>query len=201
MDAKDILDLAQQIAKLDIPGTIRCAARVADVANHIQRISGEAPGDTSRFEAELESLGKGAWWSPGHNLAIHRGKEAWSFWSFTLLPSFATKRAYRDDLGGIVIRPTWRLAADRQALEMASKTASTLIENMRAWPTLKETIHREVSWINDTFGVRIPDIITTKLVEGVDEQAQRRWGVNRLRVPERLIPLDGAAPRDLGAWE
>lgn len=201
MDPKDILDLAQQIADLDIPGTLRCAATVADIADHFQKMAGEAPGDVTLFETELRPLGKGAWWCPGRNLVAHRGRTAWSFWSFTLLPPFASKRAYRDDLGGLVVRPVWRLATDRLVPELTSKVASTTIEQMRAWPTLEETGRRELAWIEGTFGVLIPEGTKTTLLRVVDGQAHLRWRLNRLEVKDKLIPLDGGAARDLGDWE
>jgi hypothetical protein len=201
MDPKRASELAEQIATLDIPGTLRCAARVADVADHLHSLVGNAPGDTTRFETELESLAKGAWWVPGRNLVAHRGNAAWSFWSFTLLPLYASKTAYRDDLGGIVIRPLWRLAADQNAPEMTAKLAATAIENMRGWPTLEATARKELAWIETSFGIKIPESIVAGLVGVVDKQAHLRWGLNRLQLKDRLIPLDGALARELGEWE
>lgn len=199
--SKEIHKLAEQVADLDIPGTLRCAARIVDAADHIRSLAGDAPGDASSFEAKLQPLGKSAWWVPDRNLVAHRGKEAWSFWSFTLLPVYANKRGFREDLGSIVLRPVWRLATDLDVPEMTTKIATRTIERMRLYPTLQDTAQREMAWIDQTFGVKVPDKIATALVCAVGKQARLRWGVNRLLLKDRLIPLDGGKARDLEKWQ
>lgn len=192
--------IAHQVATSGIPGTLRCASQISNVYEHLCSRPGEAPGDTRVFDAQLEPL-YGAWWVPERNLVAHRGNEAWSFWSFTMLPFYAEKTAYREDLGGIVVRPRWRLASDRFVSEMTPELAKAAVEKMQGWPTLQETGHRELAWIESTFGMKVPDRVATPLLWALDKQAHVRWPLNRLALKDRLIPLDGGPARDLGDWE
>ena len=106
-----------------------------------------------------------------------------------MLPYFPAKRAYREDLNGIVIRPMWRLAATlKDELEVRA---------IEGGPTIAATVDKELSWMEHQFGIEIPADIRASLVADSLDQARRRWGVPSTRTQDRLIPLDGALPRDL----
>jgi hypothetical protein len=108
-----------------------------------------------------------------------------NLWTFTILPYFPVKRAYREDINCLVIRPAWR------PLEASlGKIASS-------YPTVATTVDRELSWMAQQFNIEIPQNIRTILVAHSQEQAEKRWGMDPLMIKERLIPLDGALPRDV----
>ena len=99
-----------------------------------------APGTNktaSTFEG-LEPLERGGWWLPPHNLIVKAAALGSTLWTFTLLPYFPLKRAYREDLNGIVVRPAWRLLAT------TSRVAS---EAFPKYPTISTTVDKELSWL------------------------------------------------------
>lgn len=201
MDPSEIRKLAEEIAALDIPGTLHCASRMAGIADHIQGLAAPMGWEDGAPFRNLEAIGDSAWWAPPRNLVAHKGRHGWGFWSFTILPLFANRCAFREDLNGIVIRPAWRLASDKRVGKMSPRLASSVADQMSRYPTLAETIGKEVAWIEGSFGVKVPDGITAGLLQDVEGQARRRWGMNKLKAKDRLIPFDGSKPRDLGPWE
>lgn len=135
----------------------------------------------------LEALERGGWWLPPHNLVMKHSALGTGVWTFTLLPYFPIKRAYREDLNGIVIRPAWRL------LTTTSRVAS---EDFPRYPTISTTVDKELSWLEKQFSIEVPTDIRAVLVAASLDQARRRWGADPTRIKDRLIPLDGALPRD-----
>ncbi len=200
MDPKAITKLAQDMVSLDVPGASGCASRIIDVADHLRSLSAKEEAEPLWFGGGVEPFGANAWWVPPRNLVAHKGCGGWSFWSFTLLPSFAVKRAFREDLGGIVIRPAWR-PSDKDVPDMSVRLACDISQKMEEFPTLSETVYREMAWIEDTFGVKVPNRIVSGFVRAVDKQARETWGASRLEIRERLVPLDGGPSRDIGKWE
>jgi len=144
----------------------------------------------------LDPLGSTGWWLKPHNLVLASSGLGWNLWTFTILPYFPTKRAARLDLNGIVIRPIWRVSRfgpDALTPEHVRDTRA-LIEK---FPSVTTTVSRELSWIEHEFDVEVPQNIRDTLVAASMRQAQSRWGTPHWRVADRLIPLDGAMPRDV----
>ena len=177
----EIQQLAVDVAAFPLPGLIEAAAKTIQAAEALA----VSPGRDNKTAAEDSK------WEPPHNLALRLSSTGWGFWTFTVLPYFPVKRAYREDLNGIVIRPMWRLASTlKDELKVASQQLTTV-------PAIATTVDKELSWMEHRFGIEIPADIRASLVADSLDQARRRWGVPSTRIRERLIPLDGAMPRDL----
>ena len=127
----------------------------------------------------------------------------YNFWRFSILPYFPKRKAYREDLAGIVIHPIWHpdTKAPDHLRTLDVEQAKKLIAYARQAPTVQETVRLELAWMETTFSIRIPEAIQGKILKDTLATAKRRWGVDRLRVKDRLLPLDGSAPRDLGGFE
>jgi len=178
------------------------ADELAAMPKQADELDNEDSASAALFDEHLERFKKGsAWWDPPRNLAINRALMAWNFWQFTILPTFPAKRAYREDLDGIVIRPTWRPASDQDVRLMTLELAEKLIGHVRSSPSIEATVTKELAWIETKFGIKIPGSIKSTLGKNALATAKRRWGANRLRLKDRFIPLDGSKPRDLGSWE
>lgn len=153
---------------------------------------------------ELEAMPKsaGAWWMPPRNVVLNQTLlGGFNLWRFTVLPLFPERRAYSEKLGGIVIHPIWRPLGS-QTIELTLETAKKLVGGMRKSPTIQDDVRKEIDWIEKKFSIRVPETIVAKLVKDAIPTAKRRWNVDRLRVKDRLIPLDPMmAPRDLDSLE
>ena len=201
-------DDLQSLAEATLPWDQTLAIRLRTAAETLVALPKQAGEDdaeaevVSLFDAELKRFKEGSgWWNTPNNLAINRALPAWNFWQFTILPMFPAKRAFREDLNGLVIRPYWRLASDRHVEVMTPELARKLVAQVKDSPTVQATVEKELAWIEQQFSVQIPGDIKTRLATGSASVALGRWSVNRLRLKDRLIPLDGGRPRDLGAWE
>jgi hypothetical protein len=137
----------------------------------------------------LEPLGSGGSWAPPHNLVAKFSARGFGLWTFSILPYFPVKRAYREDLNSIVIRPAWR----PMPLEVNTRHAS---EAFPKYPTISTTVDKELSWLEKQFSIEVPADIRAVLVAASLDQARQRWGADPTRIKDRLIPLDGALPRD-----
>jgi len=149
-----------------------------------------APGKdkTASVVEGLEPIGQGSWWTPPHNLVLKASAMGgWGLWTFTVLPYFPVKRAYREDLNSIVLRPAWRLLAT---------TTRVAFDGIPKYPTISATVDKEVGWLERQFSIEVPRDIRAVLVAASLDQARRRWGADATRIKDRLIPLDGALPRD-----
>jgi hypothetical protein len=176
----EIQQLAADVAAMPIPGLMEVAAATMKAAESLAVVPAE--GKTA---SEVK-------WQPPHNLALRPTAMGWSGWVFTLLPYFPTKRAFREDLNGIVIRPMWRMAAI-----FGPQKLKTATQRLADGPTIAATVDKELTWMEHRFGIEVPPDIRAGLVADSLRQARLRWGVPPSRIRDRLIPLDGAMPRDL----
>jgi len=178
------------------------ADELSAIPKQADEMDNEDSASAALFDEKLERFPKGsAWWSSPQNMAINRAMVAWNFWRFTILPMFPAKRAYREDLNGIVIRPAWRPVSDQNVALMTLELAEKLVGHVKSSPTLQATVEKELSWIERTFGIKVPAGVRASLAKDSLKAAKRRWNANQLRLKDRLIPLDGGKPRDLGSWE
>jgi hypothetical protein len=179
----EIQQLAVDVAAFPLPGLIEVAAATVKVAEDIAASPGKGRSAAKGLVGN---------WDPPHNRTIQASVLGRSYWVFTILPYFPVKRAYREDLNSIVIRPTWRLAS-----VVEGEVTKEAFEQIRQGPTIATTVDKELSWMEHRFGIEIPADIRASLVADSLTQARRRWGVPPTRIRDRLIPLDGALPRDL----
>jgi hypothetical protein len=196
---QELGQLAERLAKHPSPGALEAAVGVLKAREGTHIASGVKGRLATRFEG-LEPIGHG-WWNPPQNWVIKQAADGFGIWTFTLLPYFPGRRAYREDLNGIVIRPVWRLAHFWQPAELvAAQTKEAGHDGycLRTHPTVEETTQRELDWLTKQ-GADIPEDLRERLVAGSLDQARRRWGTDSRKVKERLIPLDGAMARDLDA--
>lgn len=202
----NLAKVAQHIASL--PGSLEGASRVLNVSDelaYIPKVSAEED-DEERLGMEylqdhLEPFKKGsALWLPPHNLCLNRALMGWNLWVFTILPHFPKKKAYRSDLNGIVIRPSWTSLPNKDFSAVDLKLAERLVSVMQKATTVQETIRKEMDWIEREFKIEIPSAIRSRMEKECLTMARRRWGVDLLRLKDRLIPLDGSKPRDLSSW-
>lgn len=186
-----IQQIATDIAAFPVPGVTEAAAHAMRVAEVLAGVPGRVKIATEGLEPFEAPVG---WWVPPHNLAMRTSVMGPSLWVFTLLPHFPVRRAYREDLNGIVIRPVWRLASVFEPTEENVKRAA---HQLQSGPTVSATVDKELTWMEHRFDIEIPKSIRAGLVANSLDQAQRRWAVDQSQIRDRLIPLDGALPRDL----
>lgn len=193
---------------------LRLASADPELRTHLLRALKATPSEAEgspedRLKKELQPLGKNAYWKPPHNLAVNFALMGANLWVFTILPLFWQKKAYREDLKGIVIHPIWTSVKEGRTLgnvdlggfrEMNAQQVQALLGIFPKMPNIEQTVSKELAAIETHFGIQIPGDIQRTLIQESLKTAKRRWGVDRLRVKNRLIPLDGSKPRDLGAW-
>jgi len=193
--------IAQGLANL--PEALDLSEQVVVASYHLAEQSPEEEADPESeaityLDSQMERLPKKrAWWMPPRNFLINQALMGYNFWQFTILPLFPQRMAYREDLAGIVIHPSWRPASDHLVRDLDPEIAQKLVTHARTASTVQETARQELDWIERTFSIRIPNDIQGKIVKDALPSAKRRWGVDHLRIKNRLIPLDGSAPRDL----
>lgn len=206
----ELREIAAQV--LDLPlldklATSERVSRVADAFLGTSKTSADAdesgvPTDEAMAidlldEESKRFKGAMTWWIAPHNLALNQAALAWNLWTFTILPLFADRRAYDAKNNGIVIRPSWRPFSSTNFRDLDLVLAKKILGQMRTFPTVQETVRRELEWIESKFSIRIPEGIQEKILKDILAVANRRWGVNQLRVKNRLIPLDGSPPKDV----
>ena len=175
----EIQRLAVDVASFPLPGTTEAAASTLRVAEILTNADDSIKKTASR-------------WSPPYNFAIRPTTMGCGLWTFTILPYFPVRRAYREDLNGVVVRPMWRLM---RTLE--PEGVKTAAKRLQGGPTIAATVDKELTWIERQFDIKIPADIRAGFVANSLDQARRRWGISSSRIRDRLIPLDGAMPRDL----
>jgi hypothetical protein len=176
-----------------------------DETDRLQRGEAEAKEILNR---EMEPLKRG-FWMPPHNIALNFALMGANLWTFTILPLFWKKKSYRADLNGIVIHPAWRSVNHDRLGPMSMSgfeyltpaVAESLVAGFKRVETIPDTVKKEIRLIEQAFGIDVPSNISSQLVADSIKVAKRRWGVNTLKVKDRLIPLDGSKPRDLGAFD
>jgi hypothetical protein len=159
--------------------------------------------------ANLESLPRG-FWMPPHNLALNFALMGANLWRFTILPYGWQRTGYRQSLNGIIIHPIWTSVGDGRALGtmnmsgfsyLTMDVAKKLVAAFKDIETIPETVKKELVLLEKHFNIEIPGNVEGPLIVESVKVAKRRWNVDRMRVKNRLIPLDGSKPRDLGSWE
>jgi hypothetical protein len=167
----------------------------------------EQPDDygqaTAVLNKELEALPKHGWWSPPHNYVVNGALMNLNGWVFTILPFRAEKKAYRpasDRLPeGIVIDPNW--ASDGKDGPWSGKMAEAFAKYAKSQPSIPDTVRRELTAIEHHFKIQIPASVQSALIADSLKVAKRRWGLDRLRRRNILIPFDGGKPITLGSWD
>lgn len=201
---EELTDIAHGMSGL--PGALGLSSQVLASALHLAELGDPSdPEDESPeqaavaiLDAELEALPKKrAWWSPPRNFLINQGLSAYNFYRFTILPMYAARMAYNEALGGIVIHPIWTPLNNDYIRSLDVAAATKLVAIARKSATIQEDVRQELAWIERTFKIDIPDKIKATLTKDALTTAKRRWGVDRLKTKNRLIPLDGSPARDL----
>lgn len=157
------------------------------------------------LDANMIRMGKrdSAWWLPAHNFGINMtmlGKL--NLWVFTILPFHAQTAAYLPEgeghPAGIVTHAIWRphgrLKDDYPA---TAKNAEVMLRWAKQHAMVGDSVQREMKWIEDTFHIDIPTAIKTRWAQEAPKLAARRWSIDRLRVKDRFIPLDGGPAQDM----
>lgn len=159
------------------------------------------------FEKELTKFPKkNGWWDPPKNMAINSALMGLNLWKFTLLPFRAHLRAYHAATErlpeGIVIHPNWDSVNNDLYADDDLSVAEVLIRVVKSTgQTLQEMVTAEIKWIETKFHVQVPEFIPTKLRTEIQKIATRRWGADRLRLRDTLIPFDGSKSVELGAFD
>jgi len=169
------------------------------------------------LDKELTKLKKHGWWAPGKNYVVNWAIMGINTWRFSILPPRADKTAYRPEEDpypgrpeyfkpeGLVIRPMWIPAGDRdpskgRTLDANPKVAQILADYAKQQREVKDTVASELKWVESKFGIDIPSKIQSKLISDAEQVAKRRWGVDRLRVKNTLVPFDGSKPIPLSTF-
>lgn len=199
-------DLAASLANLAVDGSLDLSGRALAASLRLAEMAPEVKEDEDPAEAmfleNLETLPKSgrAWWLPPHNLIVNQTLlGGYNLWRFTILPFFPKKKAYSETLAGIVIHPAW-LSMNDSTYDGTRDFAERIVSAAKKAPTVQEAARAELAWIEREFSIRIPESVQGAIIKDALPTAKRRWGVDRLRIKDRLIPLDGSPPRDLGAW-
>jgi hypothetical protein len=165
----------------------------------------------SLFDRELTKFPKrNGWWDPPKNLALNSSLMGINLWSFSLLPYHPLKRAYRAASDrfpdrfpeGIVIHPNWHPVNDKVYSDDDPEIAQKMVQMVKGFnSTLQSTVVEQMRWIETKFSIKIPDFIEAKLKLEVVKIATRRWGANRLKTKDTLIPFDGSKAIELGTFD
>lgn len=164
------------------------------------------------LDENMVRLGKkdSAWWLPAHNFGINMtmlGKL--NLWVFSVLPLFAQKKAYlpagedpKLEPAGIVTHAIWTPHPHYRNDDFPAtlKTAEVLLKAAKQHSMVGETVEREMAWIENEFHIDIPTMIKTRWSQEAPKLAARRWSVDRLRVKDKFIPLDGQPAQDMSSW-
>lgn len=158
---------------------------------------------------ELAPLTPNGFWDPQRAWALNFAFMGPNIWRYTLFP-FGLARGYRKDLNGLVVHQTWKPVDARGDLGYKDSsgftyldvaTAKKIVSAIQLGPTLEDVVRTELSAIENQFEIKIPLSISNALVKEAPKVAARRWSANKMRIKDRLIPLDGSAPRDLAVFE
>jgi len=168
------------------------------------------------FDREMVRLGrKDSWWLPAHNLVVNipflghgfSKPLLWmNFWAFTILPMFANRRAYmpadpeHGTPAGIVLHPNWTSIVKPDELLATLENAQKVLAAARQRPMVGETVEREMAWIEREFHIDIPSAIKAKWAQEAPRVAARRWSVDRVRLKDTFVPLDGRKPVQMGSF-
>lgn len=200
----EVLELAEKMAQVEVPDALDLSARLLASSVHLAEQPSSEEQDpeavaVAYFDSELEQFPKGrAWWLPPRDCVINQAAMGYNLWRFTILPFYPKKRAYSEAQAGIVIHPIWvPVKNDHLIRTVDLDTAKQMVAVVRKAPTIQDTVRQELAWIEREFSIRIPEGIQSQILKDALPTARRRWSVDRLRVKDRLIPLDGSAPRDL----
>lgn len=165
------------------------------------------------LQSELEALPKRhALWKPPHNLLLNFALMGLNLWYFRVLPMFWQRNGYRTSRGteGIVIHPSWESTGSGRAVghmdmsgffHLDMDIAEKLIRAVKSSKPIPVTVAEELKDLETHFGISIPSSIKSEIVRQSVAMAKRRWGVDRLKMRDRFIPLDGSKPWDLGSFE
>lgn len=157
--------------------------------------------EAEKFVSEnFESMKGGGWWIPNHNLLLNQTMMGTcNLWVFSMLPLFPKKKAFNTKHNGIVIHPDWH-PYDKRVFDMSLADVKKVYVAAKSSPTVQDTVRRELAWVESEFKIQIPEAIQSKLVKSAVTTAVRRWGADRLRTKDQVIPLDGSKPFPLSAW-
>lgn len=157
--------------------------------------------EAEKFVSEnFESMKGGGWWVPNHNLLLNQTMMGTcNLWVFSMLPLFPRKKAYNPKHNGIVIHPSWH-PYDKRVFDMSLGDVKKVYVAAKSSPTVQDTVRKELAWVESEFKIQIPEAIQAKLVKSAIPTAVRRWGADRLRTKDQVIPLDGSKPFNLSAW-
>ena len=199
----EILGISKDLAKFSMDLSGRAFQASQNLREHpVVRASDEDARKEGRdiLDQELEAFRKGhGWWLPPHNLGVNEALMGVNLWRFTILPLFPKKKAYSEEHNGIVIHPIWT-SLGNDTYDLTPELAKKMIAAARKQPTIQEDVRKELKWMETYFKIRIPESIKSSLLKEALKTASRRWSIDRLRVKDRLIPLDGSKPRDLGMF-
>jgi hypothetical protein len=211
---QELVSLAQAIRK-EFPDRTELAISAQKLAENLAWVPKQAAADDQDSEeVAIETIFKpqlqkaqgkmsSQWWLPPHNLMVNRALMAWNFWQFSILPMWPKKKAFRPASdrypAGIVIHPIWQ-PLNKDFGVLTPEIATKIVGVMKSAKSIPETVKNEVDWIARTFSVQIPSAVVSKLQAESVKVAKRRMNVDRLKVKDRLIPLDGSKPIDLPRW-
>lgn len=177
--------------------------KILEDAKNLPPAPPKPPTPEQKLQAMLEPLSKNGYWKPPHNMAINFAIFGTNLWYFTLLPLFWQKRAYRSDLGGIVIHPIWAPFENGEYRhgELTERNIGKVLQLIEKQGTVQDSIKRELRLLEQFFKIQIPPGIEQNLLKDSLKVAKRRWGVDRMKIKNTLVPLDGGKPRNLNSFE
>lgn len=137
-----------------------------------------------RFETAADPT----WWKAPHNLAIRQTGELWKLWRFSILP---TKVVYLSKEKALVVKPHWTTAMWGETIPSSMVDIGMLVATMRTYPTIRESVRKELDWIEKTFHIQVPTQVETNLLDHALFAARTYMGTDAHLVPMRVVPLDG----------
>jgi len=156
----------------------------------------------ARLVSSLEFLGKNGYWMPPHNIVVNFALMGVNLWTFTTFKSFWKSMGYRTDLNALVLRLNWAPVGDSVLgqknmsgfASMNDAQVDHLLKTMKTIPSVEESVNKEFKLMEQHFGIEIPNAIQSAFAKKCLAIAKRRWGVNRMRMKDLVLPLDGSKP-------
>lgn len=161
------------------------------------------PEPEDRLKAALTPIGNQAYWKPPHNLLVNFALMGVNLWKFTCLQTFWKQKGYRPNANEIILRLNWTSTGPDGVIgqkdpsgfaHMSDRQVDILLAEVQKAPTVEQTMLKELKLMEQQFGIEIPDSIQKGLASKSLAVAKRRWGANRLRMKNLVIPLDGSKP-------
>jgi hypothetical protein len=99
----------------------------------------------------------------------------------------------------MVIHPCWQPFKNGD-FPYNMKALEAVLKEAQAADTIQNRVKKDIAFVESHFNVKVPSNVEAALLKDALKVADRRWGVNRLRTKDVLVPFDGSKSIELSSW-